>query len=57
VAHKQRTRDEFERAQRCLAAGQVAEALAAFEAILAADSRDDAARQLHTETSLRTDAA
>jgi two-component system sensor histidine kinase ChiS len=53
VAHKQATRAEFERAQRCLDAGQYAEALAAFEAILAANPGDEAARQLRTEASQR----
>jgi two-component system sensor histidine kinase ChiS len=57
VTHKQRTREEFERAQRCLEAGQYAEALAGFEAILAADAGDEAARQLRTEASQRMGAA
>jgi two-component system sensor histidine kinase ChiS len=53
VAHKQRTREEFERAQRCLGAGRYADALAALEAILNANRGDEAARQLHAEASTR----
>jgi two-component system sensor histidine kinase ChiS len=57
VAHKQRTRADFERALRCLEAGECAEASVLFEAILAADPRDAAARQMLVEATERMRAA
>jgi signal transduction histidine kinase/class 3 adenylate cyclase len=57
VAHKRRTRTAFERAQRCLDAGEYAAALALLETIIAEDARDAAARQMHAEAASRMGAA